>query len=119
MPRAQEISADVFAAAQEIARRFFLLGGNVNGRERAGAIQHRELAGIAAVGFDPITGTAWNQRRRNDVTRHVARGQRALELEAAGTRFVTTLHRSLPTQPLDEPHNRGAVRWSEWSAGVR
>ena len=35
MPRAQQIGADVLATAQEIARRFFLLGRNVNGGERA------------------------------------------------------------------------------------
>ena len=35
MPRAQQIRADVFATAQQIARRFFLLGRNVDRRQRA------------------------------------------------------------------------------------
>ena len=68
MPGAQEIGADVFATAQEIARGFFLLGGNVNRGERAGAIEHGELAGIAAVGFDAIAGPSRNQGWRDDVT---------------------------------------------------
>jgi len=34
----QETGADVFAAAQEIAHRFFLLDGNVNRRQRARAV---------------------------------------------------------------------------------
>ena len=43
MPRAQEIRANIFATAEQIARRFFLLGRDMNRRQRAGAIQHREL----------------------------------------------------------------------------
>jgi len=42
MPRAQEISADVLAIAQQIASRFFLLGGNgewLSGRQRDTAPQ--------------------------------------------------------------------------------
>ena len=46
---AQQVRANVFAAAQEIARRFFLLGRNVNGGQRTGAMEHRELAGVAAI----------------------------------------------------------------------
>ena len=61
MPRAQQIGADVFATAQQITRRLFLLGRNVNGRQRPGAIQHRELAGVAAVCLDPIAGPPRNQ----------------------------------------------------------
>ena len=46
---AEEIDTDVFAASQQISSRFFLLGGNVNGGERPGAIQDGELPGIAPV----------------------------------------------------------------------
>ena len=51
----EEIHANVLAAAEEITRRFFLLRGNVNRREGAGAVQDGELAGIAPVGLDAIT----------------------------------------------------------------
>ena len=54
MAGAQQIGADVFATAQQIAGGFLLLGRNVDGRQRPGAVQHRELAGVAAVRFDPI-----------------------------------------------------------------
>ena len=78
MAAAQEVGADIFTTAQQIAGGFFLLGGNVNGRECAGAIEHRELAGIAAVGFDAITGAARNQRGRDDIACNAAGRQRAL-----------------------------------------
>jgi hypothetical protein len=76
----------------------------------ARAIEHRELAGIAAVGFDPIAGATRNQRRRNHVTRHVPRGQRALQLEAARARFATALHLMAAPHALDEAHNRRNIR---------
>ena len=58
MPRAQEIGANVFATAEQIPRGLFCSRGNVNGGERAGAIQHGELAGIAAIGFDAMPAPA-------------------------------------------------------------
>ena len=54
MPRAEQVGADVFATPQQVACRFFLLGRNVDGGQRAGAIEHRELAGIAPIGFDAV-----------------------------------------------------------------
>ena len=44
-----------FAATQQIAGGFFLLAGNVDGGQRPGAVQHGELAGVAAIGFDPLS----------------------------------------------------------------
>jgi len=52
MPGTQHVGADIFAAPQQIAGGFFLLGRNVNGGERAGATEHGELTRIAAVGFE-------------------------------------------------------------------
>jgi hypothetical protein len=56
-----QIGADVFAAPQQIADGF-LFGGNVDPRERASAIEDRQLRGVAAIGLDPATGAAWDQR---------------------------------------------------------
>src|SRR4029453_11170118 len=64
MTRSEPVSADVFATAEEIADRFFLLGRNVNGGERASAVEHRELAGVAAISFDAIAGPPGNQPGR-------------------------------------------------------
>ena len=50
----QQIRADVFATAQQVAGRFFLLGRDVDRRQRPGAIQDGQLARIASVGLDPI-----------------------------------------------------------------
>src|SRR6266566_3584743 len=58
MSGAEEIRADVFAAAQEIAHGLFELGRNVNRGEGAGAIEDGELARVTAIGFDAVTGTA-------------------------------------------------------------
>ena len=49
VPRAEEIGTDVFATAQEIASGLLLLGRDVDGGQRAGAIEERQLNGIAAV----------------------------------------------------------------------
>ena len=69
MPGAQQIGTNVFATAEQIASGFFLLGRNVNGRQGAGAIQNRQLAGIAPIRFDAIARPAGNQRRRDHVAR--------------------------------------------------
>src|SRR3989442_1435295 len=68
MPRTEQIGANVFATSQEISRGFFLFGGNVNGGERAGAVEDGELACIATVGFDAIARAARDQRWGDDVT---------------------------------------------------
>jgi hypothetical protein len=75
---AQEIRADVFATAQEISRGFFLLGRDVDGGEGAGASEDGKLGGVAAIGFDAVAWAARNQGGRDDVTRHVVRGEGAL-----------------------------------------
>src|SRR5437660_8883142 len=110
MPRTQEVRADVFATAQQIAGGLFLLRRDVNRRERAGAIEDGELPGIAAVGFDAIAGPAGNQGGCDNLTRNVMRGERPLELEATGPGFVTALHLSRPSKALDEAQDDRDVR---------
>ena len=51
MPRPKQIGANVLAAAQEVPHRFFLVGGNMDARERTRAIQHGQLDGIATIGL--------------------------------------------------------------------
>ena len=119
VPRAEEIGADVFATPQQIAGGFFLLGGNVNGRERAGAIQDGELAGIAAIGFDAIAGPPGNERGRDDVTRDAVRGERALELEATRAGFVAALHGPWRRRRSTKRRIVGLSDVSVCSAGVR
>jgi hypothetical protein len=94
VPGAEQVGADVLAAAKEIARGFFLLGRNVNGRQGPGAGEDRELPGIAAISFDAIDGSTGNQRGRDDVTRDAVRREGTLELEAARASFVAALDRS-------------------------
>ena len=81
----------------------------MNRGERAGAIEHDELTGVAAVSLDAVAGASWNQRRRDDVTRNAVRGQRALQLEATGAGLVAAPHRARVTEALNEAQNRGTV----------
>jgi hypothetical protein len=110
MAGAQEIGADIFATPEQIAGRFFLLGGNVNGGERVGPIEDGELGRIATVSFDAIARAARNKRRRDDITEHALRCQRALQLEATRAGFVAALYRAETAQPLDEAQDRAVVR---------
>ena len=110
MAGAQEIGANVLATTQEIACRFFLLSGNVNRRQGAGAIEDGQLRGIAAVGFHAIARAARNQRGGDHVTRHAVRGQRALEVEATGAGLITAAHGTLSAEPVNEAQNRRGIR---------
>ena len=119
MTRAQQIGSNVFPTAEQIARRLFLVARDMNRGERAGAIEHRELPRVTTVGFDAVTGTARDQRRRDDVTGDVMGRQRALQLEAARPGLVATLYRPLAVQALDKRRIVGLSDVSGWSAGVR
>ena len=118
MPSAQEIRADVFTAPEEIARGFFLVSWNMNRRQGASAIQHRELTGIAPIRLDAIAGRRGIKRRRDDVARNLLRVNARCSSKPHGPGLVTAGHRALaPT--VHEPHDRGLSDVSEWSAGVR
>jgi hypothetical protein len=108
MARAEKIRANIFATAEQIARRFFLLAGNVNRDKRTGAVQHGELARIAPIRLDAIAGAPRDQCWRDDLTRNVVLTQRTLELEAAGTSFVAALNGRGP-QSLHESQNGRTV----------
>ena len=110
MPSAQEIGANIFTTAQEVARRLFLVAGNVNGGERPRPMEHRELTGIAAVGFDAIARSPGNQRGGNHVTGNLVGGKCALQLEAARPGFIAAAHRPLAVEALDKAEKRRTIR---------
>ena len=110
VPGAKQIGADVLTTAEEIPRGLFLLGRNVNGCQCAGPIQHGEVPGIASIGLDAITGTSWDERRRDDVAGNLARLECPSQLEAARPCFVATGHSALPAQPVDDAEDRRTVR---------
>ena len=112
MPRSQEIGADVFAASEQVARRFFLLGWDVDRGQGAGSIQNGELRRIAPVRFDPHARAARNERRGDHVTRHLTRLKTPLQLEAARPGFVAAPHGSAATDPIDESADRRQI-WRE------
>jgi hypothetical protein len=102
MASAEEVGADILATAEQIADRFFLFGGNVNRSQGAGPDEHGQVPRIASIGCDPIARPARNQRRRDDLARHLVRRQKPLQLEAARPRFVAALHRPAPTHAIDK-----------------
>jgi hypothetical protein len=108
--RAQQIGADVFATPQQIARGFFLLGGNVNRRQGAGTVENRELPRITPIRLDAIPWASRNQARRDNVARHLAGGQPALQFETTGTGFVATPDGTLASEAAHEPPDRGEIR---------
>jgi hypothetical protein len=110
MPRAEEIGANVLATPQQVARGFFLLGGNVNGGERPGPVEDRQVAGVTTIRFDPIPRAAGDQGRRNHIAGDSLGRGGALQLKAARSRFVAARHRALALQARDEAQNRRRVR---------
>ena len=110
MPGAQEIRADVFPTPEQIARRFFLRGGNVNRGQCAGSIQHSQVSGIAAICLDAVPWTTRNERGGNHVARNLAGRERPSKLEAAGAGFLATPHRPLAANSLDESQNGRTLR---------
>ena len=106
MPGAEQVGADVLATAQQIARGFFLLGGNVNGGERPGPVEDRQVAGVTTIRFDSIPRAAGDQGRRDHVAGNAPGREGALQLEAARPRFVAADHRALALDARDKPHDR-------------
>lgn len=109
MARAQQVNPDVFAAPQQVPSRFFLLRRDVNGRQRAGAEQHRELRRIPPIRLDPIAGPPRNQGGRDDGTRDAMPDQGPLQLKPTGPGLIAALDRPLALQPFDEPEDRRAI----------
>ena len=76
MPGPEQIGADVFPTAEEVAGGFFLRGRDVNRRQRAGPIQRRQVRGIPTVGVDPIAGATRDERWRDHIAEESPRAQR-------------------------------------------
>ena len=68
MARPQQVRSNIFTAAEQIACRFLLLGGDVNGGQGLGPIQDCQVRGVAAVRFHAIAWPSRNQRGRDHVT---------------------------------------------------
>ena len=91
MPASLEILTDIITGATEIADRFRLCGRRVHLREQARAQELGQFARIAAIGFDPLSGFSWNERRRNDLAAHPRRRQLALQGVSTCTGLVTDM----------------------------
>jgi hypothetical protein len=110
MARTQQVRADIFATAEEIARGFLLLARDVDRRERPGPIQDGQVAGVALIGFDAIAWPPRNQRRRDHVARDALLGQGPLQLEPTRARLVAAPHGTVARDPFYESKNRLRLR---------
>jgi hypothetical protein len=110
VPGAQQIGPNVLAAPQQVARRLFVFGGDMDGGQRPRAIQNGELCGISTIRFDPHTGAPRNEGRGNHVARHVARLKKSLQLEAARARFVAAPHAPTAADAIDKSTDRSEIR---------
>ena len=64
----------------------------MDGGQRPGPIQDRQLASVAAVRLDAIAGPTGNQRRRDHLARDPLLCERPLQLEATRPGLVAALH---------------------------
>jgi hypothetical protein len=117
--RPPQVGADVFSTPKQIACGLFLLGGNVNRSQRAGAIQHRELTGVPAIGLDAIARTAGNEAGGNHIAWDAACRHGPLEFKAARASFVAA--GTAPSRRRRSMKRRmvGLSDVNLWSAGVR
>ena len=118
--RAEQVGADVLAAAQQVADRFLLVGRHMDRRQRAGPIEDRELARVAPIGRDAVARSTRDERRGNDLTGEARGGQRPLQLEATRAGLIAA-----PDAPLSRATRFtkrtivGLSDVSECNAGVR
>src|SRR5712691_808318 len=99
------------AGATEIAQRFVLDGGDVDGVEVTGAQQAGELDGIAAVGLDAVAGLFRDERRGDDQAGDAAAREVAIQNVAAGAGLIGD-HEAvgLLLEPANEPVDVGRAR---------
>ena len=99
------------ARSAQITNRFILHGGHVDGGEVAGAEEPRELDGIAPIGLHLVPGSAWNERRRDDVTREPFRREVPIQAIPIRPGFVDEVQiGGLPLQPTNQPIEVGVAR---------
>ena len=89
LPGAMALLVNLEAGANEVANSFVLRIGDVNGGQFAGAIKAGQLVGIAAVGFDAITGFTRDLRRGDDDAVIAVGAQEAAQGIAVGPGLVT------------------------------
>ena len=102
MPPAEDVAANIVAAADEIAHGLLALVEDVDGGEFPGAKQAHELCGVAPVGLDPLARAARRQRGRDDRTGDAKRDELTVEIVAGDSGFVAGRHRAFAFKPLEE-----------------
>src|ERR1700687_6344878 len=88
MASAQDVLAEVLAQPQQVAHRLLVRWRHAYRGELAGAEQPTELARVAAVGLDTLTGLARDEGGRDDGAGDTERTEQTLQLVPAGPRLI-------------------------------
>ena len=78
----------ILTSAREITNGVMVDIGHVDRCQVTGPVELGQAHGIATVGFDPITGLFWDQRRGDDLVGVVFAGEMAVEAKAARTGLI-------------------------------
>ena len=89
-----------------VAKRLLLRTRDVHRGQRAGAQPQDEVAGIAPIGLDAVTGATRDQRGRGDQAALALASQVPMQPEAARPGFVDELQRTVASQLGEHPIDR-------------
>jgi hypothetical protein len=96
-----QIAPYVLSSADQVAVRFLLLGGYVDGCELSGSVKSRELGGIPAIRLDAVSWPPWDEGRRDDVTVDAKVSELTVRVETAGSCLVAAPQLRILLQPLE------------------
>jgi len=93
MPTPLQIFPGIIARATQVTHGFLFRRRRPHFRQQAGAQELGELAGVAAIRFDPLAGFARDERWRDHLAAHSRCHHLPLQGIAARPRFVTHAQR--------------------------
>ena len=107
------------ARPHQVAHRFVLLVGHVDGRQLPRPEQAGQLPGIAPVGLDPVTGLGGNERGRDHLAVIFALFQVPIDDVTAGPGFVDKAQFQLGLFQLLDELIQGVERAADLAVELR
>ena len=102
MTPANDVLANIVAAAQQVAHRFLRLVRYVDRGQLARAVEADELGRVAAIRLDPLPRAARGESRGHHVAVDPEGGELPVQVVAGYAGLVADADRPLARQPLDE-----------------
>ena len=103
MAPANDVLANIVAAAQQVAHRFLRLVGHVDRGQLARAVEADELGRVAAIRLDPLPRAARGESRGDHVAVDPEGRELPVQVVAGYAGLVADADRPLARQTLDEP----------------